>query len=284
MAELPKTSREENNTATSFLLKKTEAIIAAIYLLSGLLSDQEPAKWRLRGIGANIIETAVSFFANGIAAEASSNSSRAIIERDAALLCSYLEVLTRGRALSEKNVELVRREIELWAQIFGETLAGGAGKIHEDMETLLAMPPRGQSMLKTSPRSHERQSGSVRPAALQKTRGGSLIENDAQGMLLKNVAVTAPPRHMQPSSLNGKRLVRSSREGEQRRGVILDLVRAKGWVRAKDVARLLPQYSGKTAQRELISLVGEGVLRREGARRWSRYALNNLHNILETKA
>lgn len=54
---------------------------------------------------------------------------------------------------------------------------------------------------------------------------------------------------------------------------VLSVVRKGGRVSVKDVAAVVSGVSEKTLQRELLSLVSQGVLKKEGERRWSRYSL-----------
>ncbi len=60
----------------------------------------------------------------------------------------------------------------------------------------------------------------------------------------------------------------------QRREAILALLRQKSHLTVKDFTRVVPQYSEKTIQRELFALVEEGVIQKEGERRWSTYSLS----------
>jgi hypothetical protein len=54
---------------------------------------------------------------------------------------------------------------------------------------------------------------------------------------------------------------------------ILEILRSGGEMNIKDVAVHLPEYGEKTLQRELSLLVEKGLVRRNGLRRWSRYAV-----------
>ena len=64
-------------------------------------------------------------------------------------------------------------------------------------------------------------------------------------------------------------------EGKQseRELIIIKEIRKKGAVTVKDISVLIKGVSEKTIQRELVSLVDKGVLKREGERRWSRYLI-----------
>jgi hypothetical protein len=56
-----------------------------------------------------------------------------------------------------------------------------------------------------------------------------------------------------------------------RRETIIRVLREKGPSYIKDISTVLREVSEKTIQRELGALVAEGVISREGERRWTRY-------------
>ncbi|MFZ2949867.1 MAG: DeoR family transcriptional regulator, partial [Desulfuromonadaceae bacterium] len=58
-----------------------------------------------------------------------------------------------------------------------------------------------------------------------------------------------------------------------RRDSILKILTKKGDVTIKDISQSISDVSEKTIQRELLSLVQSGVLKKEGEKRWSRYSL-----------
>lgn len=53
---------------------------------------------------------------------------------------------------------------------------------------------------------------------------------------------------------------------------ILDFVKGHPASTISDIISTVTDYSEKTVQRELINLIGQNLLRREGERRWSRYS------------
>ncbi len=54
---------------------------------------------------------------------------------------------------------------------------------------------------------------------------------------------------------------------------IIEVLTGNDWMGIKDIAEAVPNYSTKTVQRELLALVEQGVLKKQGERRWSRYVL-----------
>lgn len=64
-----------------------------------------------------------------------------------------------------------------------------------------------------------------------------------------------------------------------RKSMILSLFDAKDSISIKDVVQAMPGMSEKTIQRELVSLVSDGTLIREGERRWSVYKLHSKSDL-----
>jgi DNA-binding transcriptional ArsR family regulator len=58
-----------------------------------------------------------------------------------------------------------------------------------------------------------------------------------------------------------------------RRERILEVVRDRGSATIKDITDVVTDCSEKTVQRELIALIKDGIVHREGERRWSKYNL-----------
>lgn len=58
-----------------------------------------------------------------------------------------------------------------------------------------------------------------------------------------------------------------------RRTNVLNVIRDKGEATIKDMVEVISDCSEKTIQRELITLINDNVIVREGERRWSKYKL-----------
>ncbi len=58
-----------------------------------------------------------------------------------------------------------------------------------------------------------------------------------------------------------------------RQETILSVIKDKKNAGIKDISTRLPQLSEKTIQRELQALVGQGIVRKSGERRWSTYSI-----------
>jgi hypothetical protein len=74
-------------------------------------------------------------------------------------------------------------------------------------------------------------------------------------------------------SAEGQSVGGNSLRTPSRRERILGIIRDKGQVTIKDVSTAITDVSEKTIQRELMSLISDGSIVKEGERRWSKYSI-----------
>src|SRR3989344_4892971 len=58
-----------------------------------------------------------------------------------------------------------------------------------------------------------------------------------------------------------------------RQGTIITILKRKKEIMIKDISSIISGYSEKTIQRELMTMVKTGILKKVGEKRWSRYSL-----------
>ena len=103
----PFTATPKQNTGMSFLLKKGEKLTTALYMVTDIMSEKEPMKWKIRENGVELLsDIAVSYGAS--ASERMSVMSNAIkkIEK----IVSFLEITERARMISEMNASVLKKE------------------------------------------------------------------------------------------------------------------------------------------------------------------------------
>ncbi len=88
--------------------------------------------------------------------------------------------------------------------------------------------------------------------------------------------VRRTPRVLQsrPVSLSGTQGSGGTVSALTRRARILAIIKDKGQASIKDVSSIIAECSEKTIQRELMSLISEGLIIKQGERRWSKYLLS----------
>lgn len=99
--------------------------------------------------------------------------------------------------------------------------------------------------------------------------------NFSSYLSLPQLQVIKPPvsRHPKEATATAKHVNSSPNQaGQSRQETILTFIRQQpGWSSIAEIAKSLPGFSSKTVQRELVTMVNAGLLKKEGSKRWSRY-------------
>lgn len=228
------------------VVKRTERISSALYLVTGFFPEGDPLTLKLREVSVSLLSLMSHFTLEsrrGIIGR-SKDAHRMIIE-----LVSLLDTARLAGFVSEMNFNIISDEIEkvvlaLRTIVDSEGTSVLIDKHFFDIpESLVSSASSEQSV------SHQRSKvgiSGVARAKSDKKHGLSRI-SDKEG------------------SVDIKR--------KSRREAILSVVKKQGEVGIKEISSTVKDCSEKTIQRELISLVSEGVLKKRGERRWSTYAL-----------
>ncbi|MFA6446115.1 MAG: hypothetical protein WCW14_02580 [Candidatus Paceibacterota bacterium] len=229
---------------TAYLFKKTEKLASALYLITGLLSDNEPMKWSMRDIGLKLLSHGVSL---------SRMSLKDRKERSYDLLAtllesiSLLEIAHTAQLLSRMNYELIKSETDKVIQSI------------ESHEHNLVSP---HLVLPNDFFSGSDLEGSFRRPLVERNFDKGQKDSHTDMSHIKQGGV-----------LNKMSLIQKDKNTRQQK--IVDLLKDGVSLTVKDFAKVINDCSEKTIQRELLSLVSLGTLRKEGERRWSRYSLKD---------
>lgn len=217
-----------------YVFKKTEKITAALYLVSGLLKDDEPMKWELRDRGMDLLSSSFT------ASSSMPGDKNAVIQSlfAAALeTTSLLNVARISNLISEMNHSLLVREIDNIVRMLRDRLAQNAQNAGYILsESFFKTPNLFTAGFKPDARSGTRDSA-------PQNKGAARISADT----------------------TAKKTDRQDR--------ILTILKDQSNLTVKDFAKVITDVSEKTIQRELLDLVQKGVIKKEGERRWSRYSL-----------
>ncbi|MBP6858889.1 MAG: hypothetical protein KBC33_03625 [Candidatus Pacebacteria bacterium] len=232
-----------------YVFKKTEKITAALYLVSGLLKDDEPMKWELRDHGMDLMSS--SFMASSNMPGDKSSVIQSLFT--AALeTISLLNVAKISNLISEMNHTLLVREIDGIVAMLRDRLAENAENAGYVLsENFFRTPDMFSTGFKA-----------------EGTRGGrgQEIGNKGQG------ALSTRPEQGKTKILEGHTTVQAKKDSRQE--AIINVLKGQSNLTIKDFSKVIKDCSEKTIQRELIDLVDRGVVKKEGERRWSRYSLN----------
>lgn len=233
--------RDTASDKLTFIVLKTEKLSRAVYVVSDFMSDSEPIKWKLRRLAVEMTES----LAKNI------NFTLENLSDNIPKMISIIDLALASSTVSQMNFVLIKKE---YAQLFS--------LVNEEGRSYLG----GQI--------------SVPLTLLASNKLEEAEEKDSTKETLKDKRTITQPKE---AVLKPKRQDLSENGGlsgladkKERQDKIIGYLRGKDWVSIKDITHVVPNFSAKTVQRELTELVGKGLLKKKGERRWSRYALNGL--------
>ena len=244
-----------------FAHQKLEKLISAVYLVTNFLSDSEPMKWSLRDLGTKLLRLNIDL-------KGGSGRSRESVElsvRDNVLeIVSLLEVGSFAGLVSEMNLTILKKEFH---GLLTHISVMQSEQRSNDMALLespfFAVPEQVQS----SKISHiQRQTASDISSISIQAKSSEIIEKDI--VQIKDINADTHEKSRRLKEFGPVAVKKNKRQS-----AIINLLKRKKEIMVKDVAELIHDCSEKTLQRELLSLVSQGIILKEGERRWTRYSL-----------
>ena len=247
---------------------KTERLTSALYLVTDLIDYDEPLKNKLRSSAVEVM-SAISMSNN--TNHFLDDRALAVVRKNISVVISCLEVSFNVGLCSSMNCAILKREYDSLKELLDSDLVTrGAGVISipsnflypslEEIKSAIGGPASGWSKAGApGDNSYGHDKGQVKDNQELKT-------NQVQGS-------TSTRLNLEP----GRPLGREVYKGD-RRGLVVSLFKDDSEYTVKDILSRLSftgkkvEISEKTIQRDLLSLVAEGVLNKRGERRWSRYS------------
>jgi hypothetical protein len=226
----------KDNPNFYYVLKKTEKLVSAIYLLTEYLSDNEPLKTELKKTGLDLLTLSLSL----------PNKS---FQLSTLKLLSLLEILFVGNFISEMNYTILKREFEALL----DTVQNSDNEGHKNKGIIFP--------------EHFFEANQVDSMTMSAISKGHNIMSDSMMSFKKSAETVRSGELKLKDKSNGP----SEKVGRQ--DIIIDLLKKNKELGIKDFARAIKDCSEKTIQRELATLVSKGQIKKEGEKRWSRYSL-----------
>ena len=249
----------------SFIYKKSEKIASALHLVSSLLKDIEPIKWEIREKGVQLLFASLSL--SSIEPTDRNGSVQSFFSESFEII-SLLRVAHISGLISSMNFQVLKSEIEsvvslLKSKVFDD--AAKAGYVLSDSffkTDLLAFKPSENN------NSSERKDTLLSKNNLPHNQAVSAhaSQADSQGNKTKIDTKVSPLGNKEFGVVKDKK--------DTRKVAILDLLKSGNHLTISDFLQSIKGCSAKTIQRELLELVVQGIIKKEGERRWSRYSIN----------
>ncbi len=282
---------KSQNDFFRFLEVKTEKLVTAVYMITNFLSDKEPMKWRLRDICLSTLSNA------SVLKEKNPTEQSQLLTGILASggeIVSLLEIAHLSGFISEMNYSVLRREYTaMMQQVAGcNEVKNTVNKVSlpdalfkdASLEASSSGLAEHTERPSASYGSADQKDGEYRTKDL--SQRGSVPERTSSAYGVKDSVVSNGQTRndllnsydqKDTSSMQGvgmRKLGRVEKTKNKRRDVIVQMLRDKKDLTIKDIAIEITDCSEKTIQRELVSLVKKGILKKTGERRWSRYSLN----------
>ncbi|MBX4198504.1 hypothetical protein KW782_04205 [Candidatus Parcubacteria bacterium] len=226
-----------NDHVVYILFRRLENVAAAVFLVSQNVLDSETLKGSLRKLSLDLISRTVSFI---------SSSSSGIDELRKLLsgvleLTSQLKISEWSGIISKMNADMLQKELRKAEDTIVQIISSYSTTLLIDPAIFKDIDLQAQHLRHIQPIAHR----SPKTTPLPSSRGPVMENQEPTGFIKKN----------------------------ERRDVILKLLAEKNNLSIKDFAGVIKDYSEKTIQRELLALVEEGMVKKQGERRWSTYSL-----------
>ena len=251
----------DKNNKMSFIIKKTEKIVTAIYMVTDFMPESEPLRIELR-------TSAVFLLSKTRSLSKKATEPNYVIVDDlrygAEGACSFLQIAVTIGLVSNMNGNILINELQ--------KVSNELQSLYNDRQILVATHPGYANIILTEnmfdvPAQETPKIAVLDNGHLNKGQEKSepVFYKKAENIQLEQFLNKVPKENVAKTSGLGLKIAR--------RNDVLNIVKVKGQVSVKDIIFMLKDVSEKTVQRELFALVKEGVLKKEGEKRWSVYKL-----------
>lgn len=234
----------EQDSGFVFVYKKTEKLASAVYMVTGLFSDNEPMKWTLRKKSSDLMSFTLSYKGLSITRyeDFVHNMKTRVLE-----IVSLLEISNKGGLVSDMNFAILKTEFMHLLDVLSSSNFYSKELSQDSFsKDFFDVQNTGNSV-------QEKQVDKHAPAFLNTVSVQKISHTDVKD---KNASA-----------------VKDEFKRTNRQNIILGLLKKKKELTIKDIAEVIKDCSEKTIQRELISFMSAGVIKRTGERRWSKYSL-----------
>lgn len=223
----------ENDKSFVFVYKKTEKLATALYMVTNLFSEVEPIKWSLRKKVADLLSFIVGY--KNVLPNQYIEFTGDIKTRVLEIV-SLLEISYRSGLVSPMNFSILKEEFSRLLNAMDGMQSNYSESYHEKLKE-------------------------------------SFFSVSSQGLTYSNNQNRTRVEQVQSNNIKDSNIENNVFKKNNRQNIIINLLKKKKDLTIKDIALTIKDCSEKTIQRELISLINMGTIKKTGERRWSRYSL-----------
>jgi hypothetical protein len=231
------------------IYERVQKLTEALYRVTDLFSEREPLKWLLRRESLEIFN---SFLKIKSSAPNERIRTLDLISDQIKHTVRILDLASSGSFISEANFQVLKREYETLIDF----MANRNSEFLEETTTVLSI---GQISI-----------GHISNGQKQKENHKEQEKINTQINIKESLSVLNQNEHKIPE--NEEKTAEKSDGSNERREKIISIIKNRNWV---SIGELAQEFNGliseKTIQRDLIGMANEGLLLKEGDKRWRKY-------------
>lgn len=236
------------NVSAAILYKKVERIVVATTYVTSQIKDNPVLKGDVQSVTSEMLREAI-VLKDGFRVTGTDKVSNLLASLR--MLMTYTDVLRAAGYISDSNLELLKSAC---ARLVSLMRSGEQSALAESFTLSEELLGKGHEYVREE--SVAEQSADVRALRpVQRTQ---------------SMQVNAPVRENTPKADTKSSYI--PKGNSERRTALLTVIESRGAVTIRDLASVVPGISEKTIQRELQAMIVDGVLKKEGDRRWTTYS------------
>lgn len=239
-------------SGASYTKKRIERIVTAVYLVSGVLSDQDPLRHTIREEALSLLSFIMD---TGYGADVR-GSGQGLIDRIEHIQ-TLLHIAFVSGTISQMNFGVLKGELDNIVAYIQEKGQSAFENVSLTEQFFVFERP-DHVAVGVKDNASFRNKGQYQPSA-------------------KKTLVSASVSKKTGSGSEKRGAVDNSKEASPRKTVrrerVLEIVRKNGPITIKDISQQIKDCSEKTIQRELTDLIKDNLILRTGERRWSMYSI-----------
>lgn len=242
------------NSFVSFSYKKSEQLGLAIYMVSECFEESEPMRESLRDLTLDIIAE-IHVLHSLPPFEAFMHFE--IVQARLHELAILVRISEGSGMISNINADIINSEISFFEAVLSY-VREKRGSGHKDTEGRVSLSIPMQSIFNDEEIS-------------QSQNTENIVREKSVPSFKKDIGMSDKNNKKTFGLIKDKKTENDSKSS--RRNMILKVIQEKKSVTIKDIMTVIKDCSEKTIQRELVSLMKDGILKREGEKRWAKYSI-----------
>lgn len=255
---------------------KAKKLITALYMVTDIIDKEEPIRHKLRTLGTEIISDMHS-----ASLISKSPFNMGTLEVRISEVVSFLHIASAMSFISEMNCSILEHEfMALKSKIEEHTstktswLTGFLASNENE-----SIGPAFAEALAGRHKGHNNED--INRARVGVQKGSTLMKALSDKNLVRNIGRMSNRNRNSTPTNSGFRAEDFDKIKNQRRESIINIIKdSNGNATIKDIRENMNKsmsgvlsFSEKTLQRELMSMMKDGVLNKKGSKRWTRYSI-----------